>query len=212
VGVIGFLHTAEVHVATFRGLLAEIGPQHSDVHVVDAGLLAAARRDGITAEVRAGLAGRLRELSAAGAQVVVCTCSTLGEQAELLSGGTVLRADRPMAEAAVAAGPRVAVVVSTASTVEPTLGLLRSGAERAGTEVALIEVPCPGAWELFLAGDLDGYAREVAGHARGIAPGVDVVVLAQASMTPAAALLTDLPIPVLTSPRTAVAEAVRRAG
>jgi hypothetical protein len=209
VAVIGFLHTAEVHVATFRGLLAELGPQHRDIHVVDAGLLATARRDGITAEVKAGLADRMREL--AGAEVIVCTCSTLGEQAELLGDGTVLRADRPMAEAAVAAGPRIAVVVSTASTLEPTMSLLRSTADRAGTEVTLIEAPCPGAWALFLAGDLDGYARTVADHARGAATGADVVVLAQASMTPAAALLTDLLVPVLTSPRTAVAEAVRRA-
>jgi aspartate/glutamate racemase len=215
VAVIGFLHTADVHVPTFRGLLAELGPQHRDVHVVDAGLLATARRDGITAAVTAGLAEKMRELSAAGARVVVCTCSTLGEQAELLAAGagaTVLRADRPMAEAAVAAGPRIAVVAAVESTLEPTLGLLRSTAERTATEITLTGAPCPAAWELFLAGDLDGYARAIAAHTRAIATGADVVVLAQASMAPAAALLTDLAIPVLTSPRTAVAEAVRRAG
>ena len=208
--MIGFLHTAEVHVATFRGLLGELGPEHQDVHVVDAELLAAARRDGITAAVTAALAGRMRELAAAGAEVLVCTCSTLGEQAELLDG-TVLRVDRPMAEAAVAAGPRIAVVVSTESTLEPTMGLLRSTADRAGTPVTLIAAPCVAAWELFLAGDADGYARTIAEHVRAVAPGADVVVLAQASMTPAAARLTDLSIPVLTSPRAAVAEAVRRA-
>jgi predicted Fe-Mo cluster-binding NifX family protein len=44
-----------------------------------------------------------------------------------------------------------------------------------------------------------------------LADGVDVIVLAQASMAPAAALLSDLPIPVLTSPRTAVAQAIAEA-
>jgi Asp/Glu/hydantoin racemase len=41
--------------------------------------------------------------------------------------------------------------------------------------------------------------------------GADVVVLAQASMAPAAGLLADLPVPVLTSPRSAVARAVELA-
>jgi hypothetical protein len=209
VAIIGFLHTADVHVVTFRGLLDELGPEHRGVHVVDAGLLADARRDGITAEVTARLADHVRELSAAGAEVVVCTCSTLGAEAERLSA-VVLRADRPMAEAAVAAGPRIAVVVAVASTLEPTLDLLRSTADRAGTAVTLIEAPVLTAWELFLAGDLDGYARMIAAHVRGIATDADVVVLAQASMAPAAALLADLGIPVLTSPRTAVADVVGR--
>lgn len=196
-------------MATFRGLLAELGPEHQGVHVVDAELLAVARRDGITAAVSAGLTERMRELSAAGADLVVCTCSTLGERAEELGTG-VLRVDRPMAEAAVAGGPRIAVVVTTASTLEPTLGLLRSTADRAGTAVSLIAAPCLDAWELFLAGDLDGYAQAIADHVREIAPRADVVVLAQASMTPAVDRLAGLGVPVLTSPRTAVAEAVRQ--
>lgn len=204
---IGFLHTAEVHVPVFGGLLGELAPGVRDVHVVDPTLLADARAHGLTAGLADRIDERLAELAAAGADLVVCTCSSIGGMAERRAGAVpVLRADRPMAEEAVAAGPRVAVVFATGSTLDPTRDLLHEAA--GDSPVTLLAVPCPDAWPAFEAGDLDGYARAVAAAARRAAPGADVIVLAQASMAPAAALLADLPIPVLTSPRAAVARAV----
>ncbi|GAA2628245.1 aspartate/glutamate racemase family protein [Paractinoplanes durhamensis] len=211
---IGFLHTADVHVPVFHELRAELAPGWADLHVVDPALLADAQRDGITAELAGRVDARLHELADRGADLIVCTCSSLAEYAESRTsdlGVPVLRVDRPMAEAAVAAGERIAVLATVDSTLAPTCALLRTAAERAGRRVTLIETPCPGAWSLFLQGDLRAYAEKVADRAREIAPGVDVIVLAQASLTPAAELLTDLAIPVLTSPRTAVARAVAEA-
>jgi aspartate/glutamate racemase len=211
VTTIGFLHTADVHVATFRDLLTDLAPAAREVHVVDASLLADARTGGLTAGLATRLDERLAELAAAGADLIVCTCSTVGGLAEQ-SGRSgrvpVLRADRPMAEAAVAAGHRIAVVYATASTLEPTRDLLLGAA--AGKPLTLIEAPCPEAWPAFENGDLSGYAQEVAAAARLAAPDADVIVLAQASMAPAAALLADLGVPVLTSPRTAVQGALAR--
>jgi hypothetical protein len=76
----------------------------------------------------------------------------------------------------------------------------------------VVEAPCLEAWAEFEAGDLDGYHASIARHVRGLAADFDVVVLAQASMAPVAALLHDLAIPVLTSPRLAVLRAVEIAG
>ncbi len=208
---IGFLHTAQTHVATFETLLAELGPQHNAVHLVDPELLAAAGRDGITAAVTAALTSRMQELNTAGAELIVCTCSTLGACAELIDE-TVLRGDLPMADAAVLAGTRIAVVATVASTLQPTTTLLAQSAARAGVQVTLIEAACLPAWDFFAAGDLAGYAQHIATYVREIAASAEVIVFAQASMTPAADLLTDLPNTVLTSPRAAVIEAVRRAG
>jgi hypothetical protein len=56
------------------------------------------------------------------------------------------------------------------------------------------------------------YFDRVARHVQGLADDVDVVVLAQASMAPAADLVGDLSIPVLGSPRLAVLRAVELAG
>ena len=203
VATIGFLHTADVHVGTFRALAAELAPDTADVHVVDPTLLT---RD-LTPKLRERLRTRLRELRDAGADAILCTCSTLGDHAERAGTGTgitVVRIDRPMAEAAVAAGGRVAVVVAAESSQEPTLGLLRDCAARAGAQVTLVPYPCFPAWDLFVAGDHDAYVSWIAAHCREIAPHAEVVVLGQASMASAAEHLGDLPIPVLTSPRMAV--------
>jgi len=57
---------------------------------------------------------------------------------------------------------------------------------------------------MFEAGDQVGYVECIARTARAAATTADVVILAQASMAPAEALLTDLPTPVFSSPRPAV--------
>ncbi|GIF41082.1 aspartate/glutamate racemase family protein [Actinoplanes xinjiangensis] len=201
---IGFLHTAEVHVATFRGLFAELAPPGlDDLHLVDPSLLADARRTGSAP----GLGARLEELAGAGADLIVCTCSTIGAAAEAARPGVpVVRLDRPMAEAAVAAGDRIAVVATVESTMGPTMDLIRA---TAGRPVTLIPSPCLTAWRHFEAGDLTAYDEEIAAHVRAIAAEADVIVLAQAGMAGAAALLPGLP--VLTSPRAAVEAAVHRA-
>ena len=199
---IGYLHTADVHVETFRALTAERGQQ--DLHLVDATLLADARAHGVDADLEARVADRLRELAARGPDVIVCTCSTLGGIAERVPLGVpVLRLDRPMAEAAVALGGRIAVVASTESTLAPTRDLLLECAADADVTLA----PCLGAWAFFEAGDLDGYHQAVAAHVRTL--DADVIVLAQASMAPAAALLGDFGHPVLSSPISAVDAATR---
>ncbi|GIF12181.1 hypothetical protein [Actinoplanes teichomyceticus] len=191
---IGFLHTADVHVATFGALVAELAPGWRIRHVVDPSLLADARA-GRPVEQR--VRDRLGEL--AGCDVVVCTCSTIGAEAERAG---VLRGDRPMARAAVAAGGRIAVAYAVASTLEPTTALLRD--EDPGAD--LIPVPCLSAWPLFEAGELERYHEAIAARLRDV--DAEVIVLAQPSMAPAAALLPGRP--VLASPRTAVLAATRR--
>ena len=207
---IAFLHTAEVHVGTFTALVTELGPGTPTTHVVDPDLLAAARAaGGVDAEFTASLATRLAEV-ATGAAVVVCTCSTLAGTAEALgpvAGVPVLRIDRPMAEAAVALGPRVAVVAAVDSTLGPTVELLTGCAAATGTPIEVTTRLVEGAWAAFEAGDLAGYERRIADAVDALAPDADVVVLAQASMAGAADLVTT-GVPVLSSPRRAVEAAL----
>jgi hypothetical protein len=231
----GFLHTADVHVATFQRLMDELAPDWVVRHLVDESLLADARVEGVTPEITARVRARLAELATEGADVIVCTCSTIGATAE--ESGTektsarepsaeetgaketstdsrarkavaipVFRVDRPMADTAVSDGGRIAVVATVESTLEPTLTLLRDSATRAGTRVTLVPSLCAGAWAHFEAGEFERYYQEIADHVRTIAGEADVIVLAQASMTPAADRLTGLN--VLTSPRAAVTRAI----
>ncbi len=204
---IGFLHTSPVHVATFDGLIDAVRPEVSTVHLVDEDLLARARTSGpdaVRAEVEAGL----DSLRARGADVVVCTCSTLGGVAELVADdATVFRVDRPMARRAVATGSRIGVVAAVESTVVPTEALLADEARRAAADPTYEVVLVEDAWDLFEAGRTEDYLAQIAAAARELADRVDVVVLAQASMAPAAERL-NLAVPVLASPGAAVAHAL----
>lgn len=203
-GVVGFLHTAQVHVATFEALSREVMPSARTVHRVDPEALELARQRGTEERVRAVVTGHLAELREAGCGVVLCTCSALGGIAEGLSGDglVVIRIDRPMLRRAVTLGPRIGVLAALTSTVEPTTRVL---AEEAGGADVTFEISVvDGAWDAFLRGDAEDYRSRIAGAARALSSRCDVVVLAQASMEPAAALLTGLGTPVLTSPRSAV--------
>lgn len=204
---IGFLHTADAHVATFEALVRRADAHAACVHVVEPALLEVARRDGPTAEVEDAMLSALERLADDGAGVIVCTCSTLGPLAESLGVRLrvpVVRVDRPMARAAVAAGARIGVVAALDSTLGPTRALLRSEAGRAGAAPTVVEACVPQAWAAFEQGDTDAYLRQVGDVARALAGDVDVVVLAQASMLGAVGALADLGVPVLASPPLAV--------
>ncbi len=168
---IGFLHTADVHVATFRRLATEMAPGWQDVHIVDAGLFQDARARGIDNQVEAQLHARLQELAAAAPSVIVCTCSTLSGHAERMSpelSVPVLRVDRPLAEA-VAVGGRVAVVVALESTLTATRELLQESADAAAVKVELLDAPCLDAWPLLrLAGRTSTYNESL--HTPGASP------------------------------------------
>ncbi|MDW3214861.1 MAG: hypothetical protein R8G01_12735 [Ilumatobacteraceae bacterium] len=203
---VGFLHTAALHEPTFRALVAEIGPGTDVVDVVDVMLLEQAGVGGPESPtVVAGVERRLDQLVRAGANRIVCTCSTLGGVAERVGnerGFDVVRVDRAMAERAVGIGGRIVVLAALESTLEPTESLLRDAAAADRSPEMRTHV-IAGAWERLVADDLDGYRQFVADAITAVADDVDVIVLAQASMAPAAEVVT-VSVPVLSSPRSAV--------
>ena len=222
--MLALLHTSPVHVRTFDRLREEEAPGLSLRHIVAEVLLARAQRDG-PASVASDVESALRQAREDGATAVLCTCSTIGGVAEATRAGLpVLRVDRPMAAAAVAAASRAAtgavmgtadgavrgsadgavgrirVLAALASTVRPTLDLIAE--EAVGHEVATTASIVDGSWDRFEAGDHDGYLALIAAAITATAAAADahVIVLAQASMADAAAL-TTVDIPVLSSPR-----------
>ncbi|KFG71244.1 aspartate/glutamate racemase family protein [Streptomyces mutabilis] len=184
--MLALLHTSAVHVPVFDALRDEAHPGLELRHHVEAELLDRARRDGpraVTDAVRAVV----RRAVAEGARAVLCTCSTIGGVAESVAadaGVPVLRVDRPMAAAAVAAGSRVVVLAALESTLTPTAELIREEARHAGRAVEVRARLVEGAWSRFEAGDIEGYLRLVAETAEAVT-GADAIVLAQASMAPA---------------------------
>ena len=200
-----FLHSAETHCPTFRGLLAEEAPELSFAEVVDADLLRDVMAAGaLTPALEARLRAHLEAAKDRGVEAVLCTCSTLGGPAERLGeslGLSTLRVDRGMAEAAVADGGRIVALACIESTLAPTCDLLREAAASAGRPVEIEALLIPGAWDHFLAGDRTRYLQTIADAIAAQDGKADVIVLAQASMADAAAVCGPLNSPVLSSPR-----------
>jgi Asp/Glu/hydantoin racemase len=203
---IGFLHTAQIHVDTFTAL---VGSQAHTRHIVDESLLADARAHGVDDALRDRLLDRLQE-AADGSDVVVCTCSTISGEAEGLTSHVtvpIIRIDRPLAEAAVSLGRRVAVVAAVESTVAPTSNLLHEVALDQRVDLELSVVRCFDAWSHFERGDTQAYLQSIARHVTDFPDAVDVFVLAQASMA-GATEYCDVSVPVLSSPGLAVVAAL----
>ncbi|MFE0174627.1 aspartate/glutamate racemase family protein [Streptomyces sp. NPDC059002] len=209
---LGLLHTSPVHVPVFDALRDEHRPGLELRHHVDESLLERARvagPDAVASDVRAAL----EQAVADGAGAVLCTCSTIGGVAEAVGPGSVpvLRVDRPMAAAAVAAGRRVVVLAAVSSTLGPTSELIEDEARRAGRDIEVRPVLVEGAWELFEAGDSDGYAHSIARAVTAVRD-ADAIILAQASMAAAQDLLReagDVVVPVLSSPQLGFSAAAR---
>ncbi|MFE0904959.1 aspartate/glutamate racemase family protein [Streptomyces rochei] len=205
--MLALLHTSAVHVPVFDALRDAAQPGLELRHHVAAELLDVARRDGPAAVTGAVREAVLRAVGE-GARAVLCTCSTIGQVAEAVAGDAgvpVLRVDRPMAAAAVAAGSRVVVLAALRSTLAPTAALVEDEARRAGRAVEVRSRLVDGAWERFETGDTEGYLRLVADAADAVTD-ADVIVLAQASMAPAGER-AGAAVPVLASPGPGLAAA-----
>lgn len=190
-------HTAESNIAVFEDAAKDAGFARPLRHVLRDDLLRAAEMAGsLTDEVRADCRNAMLD---AGGGEMVCTCSTIGPAADDLSGGgnDVRRVDRALAEAALKAGNRIAVLFAVETTEGPTRNLFEDVARTANPDAEIEMIHVPGAWDTFRSGDADGYFRKIAKCIDSLDTGYDVVALAQASMAPAARLSQRK---VLTSP------------
>ncbi len=208
-------HTTASNETLFRTLLAEMGPEIEARHILAADLLDRAIAQGrVTADIAADVRARMRAALDDGARMLLCTCSTLGTCADEMNDPRVLRIDRAMAQRAVAQGGRVLVAACVASTLEPTVKLLRESAPPARIGTAANETPqiktllMDDLWPHFQLGEPIVYWQGIAERLRKQAPAYDCIVLAQASMAGAADLLNDLPVPVLSSPRIGLEAAI----
>jgi hypothetical protein len=199
-------HTTASNEALFRTLLAEMGPQIPSRHVLAADLLDRAIAEGrVTPDISNDVKDRMRAALDDGARMLLCTCSTLGTCADEMNDPRVFRVDRAMAQRAVAQGGRVLVAACVASTIEPTVKLLRESAPETTQIETLLMADL---WPHFQLGEHMVYWQRIAERLRERASAFDCVVLAQASMAGAADLLHDLPIPVLSSPRIGMQAAI----
>lgn len=214
---IGVIHTSPATVELFGRLLRERIPGAALANLLDDSILPELRDNGGDIEaVASRFNDYVRIVSERGVDVVLNACSSIGalcERARDGKGRPVVRVDEAMAEAAVARGPRVAVLATLSTTLGPTGALVRAAAARAGRGASVETELVAGAYEALMAGDQAGHDAAIRAVIERRASVDDVVVLAQASMARAAAGLDEaLVAKLVTSPSYAVEAVALRLG
>ncbi len=200
---ITFLYTLEANALLFRPYIEKfLGDKGVTIsHYVNQTLLQQAVEHGLTEQVVNDVHSTVKQISRTGADIIVCTCSTIGDAAENTTdvSAKVIRVDRPMADRAVT-HKRITVLAVLASTLEPTVELLDACAAQQNQEPSIITKVIPDVWPYYLAGDTEGYAQAIAAYINHLAVDTDIILLAQASMAPAGKYIRQHHTAVLTSP------------
>ena len=214
IGRITFIHPVATLVERFRPRFQAELPGTDCVHMLDESVLQDLMRHGPSASITRRVAGLAMLAADAGADLIVFTCSSTSpaiDAARSLVGVPILKIDDPLyAEAAREPG-RVGLVCTTSSTLEPSRSLLADHVRLSGHAVETRSVLCAGAFDALLAGRRDEHDRLVVEAVAALAPEVDRIVLAQASLAHLADRLADqLKMPVLASPERMIREVVAR--
>lgn len=213
---LGLIHTSSTLVPAFTVLCRQHIPEARLFHMVDESLIQDTVRAGtLRKQTIRRLVDQVASAEAAGADAVLVTCSSIGpgvKVAQQLFDIPVVRIDDAMAETAVRQAQTIGVLATLQTTLSPTTELLREKAAEAGRSVEIVECLCAEAFPAVLAGDTEKHDQILRKALLEDLSGVDVIVLAQASMARVVATLAPgaLHVPVFSSPELAV-QLARRA-
>jgi Asp/Glu/hydantoin racemase len=210
---LALIHTSPTLTPMFTALCTEQIPETTIFHMVDESLIKdTIREGGLRRITMRRLLVMIESANMSGADAVMVTCSSIGPGIAIgqqLFDFPVIRVDEAMAETAVRMGKRIGVMATLRTTLEPTIALLRQKAAEAGREIEIVDSLCDGAFEAVLSGDTATHDRILTDALLNDMRGVDLVVLAQASMARVVKTMPEgtLKMPVLSSPELAVRQA-----
>lgn len=210
---LALIHTSPTLTPMFTALCSKFMPETEIFHMVDESLIKDTIREGRLQRVTMRrLLGMIESANMAGADAVMVTCSSIGPAiaiAQLLYDFPVIRIDEAMAESAVRSGRKIGVMATLRTTLEPTIALLKEKAAEAGRDIEIVDSLCDGAFDAVLDGDTITHDRILSEALMNDMRGVDIVVLAQASMSRVVRAMPEgsLAMPVLSSPELAVKQA-----
>ena len=209
---LALIHTSAVFLMVetmIQDMFREIMPDVRLINIMDDSLLAT-----VVAEKRISPAVTRRMCSyvvaaeVAGADAVLSLCSSLGptvDPARLLVNIPVIKIDDPHTELAVREARRIGVMATVGTTLPPTVALIREKAVSLGKEVEIVESLSEDAFQVLMAGGRDEHDDMVVRAGQALAPEVDLILFAQASMARLAPRVEEATgLRVLTSPRLAL--------
>lgn len=207
---LALIHTSPTLTPMFADLCRKHLPELRAFHMVDESLIQDTIRAGYLRKVTIRrIVDQIASAEGAGADAVLVTCSSIGPGvtfAQQLFDTPVIRIDDAMAEEATRNAHHIGVLATLRTTLDPTTALLRAKAAAVGHTIELTECLCDDAFPAVLAGDIETHDRILRKALLEDLKGVDLIVLAQASMARVVASLRheELKAPVLSSPELAV--------
>lgn len=212
------LHTSFVFInreTMLNDLLAELLSGTEIVHFVDSEVLAEVMEAGQVTDASVRRMYHLaRAAEEASTDLILSSCSSLGPAVDAISPlirVPIIKIDEAMAETAARKAEQIGVLATVATTLAPTSQLIRDKAADLEKGVQVTPRLAEGAFQALMSGERQRHDAMVKEAAADLARGVDILVLAQASMTRLAPELTEeTGLEVLSSPRLGI-EHVRRA-
>ncbi len=211
---IALIHALRDSVVPAMDAMARGWPQARFANLLDDSLSADLARDGkLTPAMTERFVRLARYAVDTGADGILFTCSAFGPAIEAARASVkvpVLKPNESAFAEALAAGPRIGVIVSFAGSLLSLKAEIEAMA--AGRRIEIHSRLVPDALAALQAGDGAGHDAAVAADAANLPP-CDSIVLGQFSMARARALVAaKVPCPVLTTPDAAVADLRRRVG
>ncbi len=214
---LALIHTSQVFLSVetlIKQLFAEIMPEVHLINILDDSLLPDVMATlSISNNVARRLCLYVMAAEAAGADAVLSLCSSMGpaiDAARKLVNIPVIKIDDAHTEKAVREGKRIGVMATAGTTLGPTVDLLKEKAAILKKEVEIQALLASSAFAALMNGEKERHDALVLDAASKLAPGVDLLLFAQASMTRLAPAVEEATgLVVLTSPRLAIEYAKR---
>ncbi len=192
----------------FRDLFKELIPDVDVIDFVDSSVLADVRKVGSVQDSHIQRMCHMAQAAeAAGADLIFSACSSLGPSMDVarnLVSVPIIKIDDAMTKRAVELGSVIGVMATVPTTLPPTVDLIQHWASADNKAVEVKQHLCEGAFDVLMSGDRDRHDQMVLQGALQLAPQVDLIVLAQASMSRLAPMLSkETGKVVLSSPRLA---------
>ena len=202
---LGIIHAIHKTIKAMEPFIAKYIPEVEIMHLADDTI----QRDNIAAGVGVipkrnyyKFAQYAHNMEEAGVDMVLLACSTFNYAAELgrpMINIPIAQIDRPMMESAVSCGTRIGLLATLNTTVPSSERLLQICAREAGKEIQVKTVLREAAFEAWGKGDIETHNAMLLEEIEKLSAEVDVIAMAQLSMSALAPFLQKTRVPVLNS-------------
>ncbi len=198
-----------------KAVFTDIFPDCRLINIIDDSLIAdVVNSKAVTPAVTRRLLRYYETAEEMGADAILNTCSSVGEVVHLgqqVVSIPIVRIDEAMAIKAVEQYQRIGVIATLPSTLDPTMRLLETQAQKLDRNVNIVSGLAKGAYDALVSGEPSRHDQLILDTAKSLTTEVDAFVLAQGSMARMQDKLSEeTGLPVLSSTRLGV-EAIKQA-